>query len=512
MGFLRLPVTEMDHGNLSCAICLEPFKVPVTIPCGHNFCYNCISKHWERGNGICCPSCRMTFNEKPPLNKNVNLSDLLENHECAESALGNVCSKREVGTCRQHNKSLELYCRTDRMCICCQCAIQECKPHDIVLIQDERKKQEVTLSKKNQELVRYIEGTTKSIEELKDNIAKTKVFLQQTSEWVNVKFCQLLKSMTEKQEAVQQFMQQEMEVVLTEAEGRLTILEERAEKLRENQKQIETIHTLPDIHFLREAQFVALPGIRNVPLNVSSDLQDTLTGVTGILSKISKLLLEDLEKAISVASGQESQGSPEDKQIVVASIPDPIGSSCSPVREGFRANYRKLSFNPDTANANIWLSKDSRQAKHKTSDPQNYPPNKARFENVWQVLCTEGLSGGQHYWEVEITKPWAYIGVAYDSIPRKGKGKDLILGLNEFSWSLHLSEKELCAWHAGRKEPVQIRPHYRRIGLLLNCHAGTLTYYGEGQTILHTFYNAFSQELYPAFWIGEGVSVTLCMP
>uniref|UniRef100_A0A673XS54 RING-type domain-containing protein n=1 Tax=Salmo trutta TaxID=8032 RepID=A0A673XS54_SALTR len=33
----------MEAHNLSCIICLDPFTVPVTVPCGHTFCRDCIT-------------------------------------------------------------------------------------------------------------------------------------------------------------------------------------------------------------------------------------------------------------------------------------------------------------------------------------------------------------------------------------------------------------------------------------------------------------------------------------
>lgn len=100
--------------------------------------------------------------------------------------------------------------------------------------------------------------------------------------------------------------------------------------------------------------------------------------------------------------------------------------------------------------------------------------------------------------------------VTYATIPRKEKGKRCMVGMNELSWSLQLDEHQLSAWHNSRKEILACHPHHSRIGMLLDYEAGTLTYYGDGQTRLHAFHCAFTQELFPACWIGEGVSITLC--
>lgn len=47
--------------DLTCAICLDIFKDPVILKCGHNFCRFCICMHWDENGGdygYQCPQCR----------------------------------------------------------------------------------------------------------------------------------------------------------------------------------------------------------------------------------------------------------------------------------------------------------------------------------------------------------------------------------------------------------------------------------------------------------------------
>lgn len=47
--------------ELTCAICLDFYKDPVILKCGHNFCRFCICLHWDENGddyGYQCPQCR----------------------------------------------------------------------------------------------------------------------------------------------------------------------------------------------------------------------------------------------------------------------------------------------------------------------------------------------------------------------------------------------------------------------------------------------------------------------
>ncbi|KAM5273438.1 E3 ubiquitin/ISG15 ligase TRIM25 [Ctenodactylus gundi] len=73
--------------ELSCCICLEPFKEPVTTPCGHNFCKACLDETWSvQGAPYPCPQCRAVFPARPQLHKNTVLCAVVEQFLQAEPA------------------------------------------------------------------------------------------------------------------------------------------------------------------------------------------------------------------------------------------------------------------------------------------------------------------------------------------------------------------------------------------------------------------------------------------
>lgn len=73
--------------ELSCSICLEPFKEPVTTPCGHNFCGSCLDETWVvQGPPYRCPQCRTVYQARPQLHKNTVLCAVVEQFLQAEQA------------------------------------------------------------------------------------------------------------------------------------------------------------------------------------------------------------------------------------------------------------------------------------------------------------------------------------------------------------------------------------------------------------------------------------------
>lgn len=58
----------------------------------------------------------------------------------------------------------------------------------------------------------------------------------------------------------------------------------------------------------QESMVIEVPRLKDIPTDVMPTLQDRLNVITDILSRISKLLSEDLDKAVSAVVGQDKNG------------------------------------------------------------------------------------------------------------------------------------------------------------------------------------------------------------
>ncbi|XP_055020753.1 zinc-binding protein A33-like [Boleophthalmus pectinirostris] len=66
----------LSEDQFVCSICLNVFMDPVSTPCGHNFCKNCISGYWDKSSCCVCPLCKEAFNTRPVLKINTLLSHM----------------------------------------------------------------------------------------------------------------------------------------------------------------------------------------------------------------------------------------------------------------------------------------------------------------------------------------------------------------------------------------------------------------------------------------------------
>ncbi|XP_038144091.1 stonustoxin subunit alpha-like [Cyprinodon tularosa] len=164
-----------------------------------------------------------------------------------------------------------------------------------------------------------------------------------------------------------------------------------------------------------------------------------------------------------------------------------------------------LTLDPETVNGHLTLSAGDKKA---TCGPrEKYSKTEKRFDSYPQVLCRERLTGCHYFeviWSSENTKELG-VGLAYESIPRKGSGRYTGFGYNNVSWYFGVNGDVLRAWHSNSKKWQATLPAgCNKIGVYLDWQSGTLSFYqvsSDTLNHLYTFENRFTEALYPGFYI-----------
>ena len=175
------------------------------------------------------------------------------------------------------------------------------------------------------------------------------------------------------------------------------------------------------------------------------------------------------------------------------------------------ADGQTLSLDPNSAYPGIEISSDLKMAT-RTDSEQSYPEHPQRFDCYAQVLTNESFSSGRHYWELDVSQARrCRIGIAYDFMARKGRGRECQLGGNPESWCIWISNNDYTAWHDGGMTELNVQDVPTRLGLCLDHDAGELACYVDSQ-LLHTFWANFTGPVKPALGIYyyNGDSVQLC--
>ncbi|KAL2092462.1 hypothetical protein ACEWY4_012260 [Coilia grayii] len=75
-------ISELDNKDyLRCSVCTGVLRDPVSIPCGHSYCRQCIASYWAQPNHAghyACPKCRKRFRTRPEINSSASMPRQLQ--------------------------------------------------------------------------------------------------------------------------------------------------------------------------------------------------------------------------------------------------------------------------------------------------------------------------------------------------------------------------------------------------------------------------------------------------
>lgn len=432
---------DLRH-ELNCSICLEVYRDPVTLSCGHSFCLTCIHRLIKQdGTKIyTCPQCR--HRSKAPLKKNIVLSRIAERfHSGQPEEDGKVvsctycdfpvpaeksCQDCETSLCanhlRKHNKTvehtllpptadlgkrrcpvhgkvLEYYCTEDSVCVCASCRWDgEHTGHQAGSLEEAAKKklkpvlEKVTLEREKLE---------KNVQSLQERRTKAQEVAAKAKQRVTAELSNIKKQLEDLEKMVlDDISRWQMQISQTVQQ-----LETRKDHLSRKISHFEGLRDLADPLTVLQDQELdlydteeALPGDLEFP-----DLQEDL--ISNTLHKLSDI----------VTRAKMWIQKPADIMLDIST----------------------------TANS-LCISDDLKSAFW-TELELPYPKTPERLQHCG-VLSLSSFSSWRHYWEVDTSQSnnWK-VGMCYPSINRINRIS--MIGQDKDSWCLRRWKEDYTMMH-----------------------------------------------------------------
>ena len=539
-------VIQLDREKLSCSICLDLLKDPVTIPCGHSYCMSCIKDCWDTQNdkeAHSCPQCRQSFTPRPVLVKNTMLADLVEElkktglqaapadhcYAGPEDVACDFCTGRKLkavksclqclvsyceqhlrphydspafekhklvdpskklqhNICSAHDEVMKIFCRTDQQCICYLCSMDDHKGHDTVSAAAERAERQTELRGSQQKIQQRIQDREKDIKELQRRVEVVNLSADKAVEDSEKTFTELIRLIEKRSSEVKQQIRSQQKTEVSRAKDLEEELQQEITELRRKDTELEKLsHTEDHLHCLNN--YISLSRLSE-PKDLPSIVIRPLCSFDGVTAAVS----EARDKLQAVLSEEWTKIS-----LAVTEVDVLLPQAEPRTRTQLLKYSREITLDPNTANKRLSLSERNRKATLMSVD-QIYSAHTDRFGERWQVLSREGLTG-RCYWEVKWSG-YVEIAVAYKNISRTGTPTECGFGYNDKSWSLQCNSRGFTFRHNNTDTSVS-GPQSSTIGVYLDHSAGTLSYYSVSETItlLHRVQTTFTQPLYAGLWL-----------
>nr|XP_028575661.1 zinc finger protein RFP-like isoform X2 [Podarcis muralis] len=470
----------------TCSICLEFFKDPVILDCGHNFCQGCLAQCCEEGGkSVSCPQCREAVPRESP-RPNWQLASMTEILRKLEEE-GSGAEAKEGGLCHKHREPLKLFCKEDRVPICVVCdKSKEHRDHRVIPIEEVTQQAELKCLEKEREIL----ADRKLAEELRSKECLTELEMEkQRVVSAFERMYNFLEEMELLRLAKLEGLKKEVEVIQKE---NLTRLTEEISHLSNLITEVERNCQQPENEFPQDIKKV-LSRYEKGQVRQMVDLSPGLEEKFRIYSQTNSALEEAMEKykeSLEEAVNKESLN-----------------------QDLYKVNF---TLDPDTANPFLILSEDLKSVR-RGSRYQSVPDNPERFDIMMSVLGRERFASGRHWWEVEVEENlgrWA-VGVARESVRRKGQVR---ISPDEGFWavgkSFHNSHDssspcQILAFTSPKPTPLILRRNkLRKIRVSLSYEEGRVEFFDvDSDDLIFAFQLAsFSGEkILPFFRVWRGV-------
>ncbi|XP_038576624.1 E3 ubiquitin-protein ligase TRIM21-like [Micropterus salmoides] len=522
----------LSEEQLLCPICLDLFNQPVSTPCGHNFCRDCIQGYWQSANLSQCPMCKQKFYRRPELKVNTFISEVvsqfkesLEKNENEAKPLDqysahkgevscDVCVGKKVkalkscldclasfckthlephhvlGTfkkhlltnpmtnmqdrvCKKHEKLLDLFCKTDQTYVCQICIKKDHKSHQTVPIEDESRDRRAQIGRINAEVEEMIHVRLQKISEINQTVELSRGNTEREVEESLQVFNKLLRLVQRGKAELLEVIGAKQKQVESRASGLIMELEQEIGELRRTNAELEQLsHTEDDLYLLQSIPtFTTLPATKDW-----SDASIESVVYVGAVRRAVRRVACQLEETVKAE----------------------VMRLCETECQRAQRCAVDVTLDPDTAHPKLVLSENKKQVYHGNA-ALSLPDNSERFYPGVSVLGKESFSSGRFYFEVQVKGKTEWdIGVALESINRKGGN---MLNPERGYWTLGM-RKDKSYWALSSTPicvPLVEKP--QRVGVYVDVEWGQVSFYNvDSSSHIYSFTGySFNERLFPYF-------------
>ncbi|XP_063789083.1 E3 ubiquitin-protein ligase TRIM21-like [Pseudophryne corroboree] len=507
--------------ELSCSICLSTYTDPVSLRCGHNFCQDCIVRvldTQEEAGGYSCPECRAEYQERPALEKNRKLRNIVERFSqsqdnvseeegkvfclyCVDSPVlaAKTCVQCETSLCdthlQAHNKALnhllteptktlehrkcsihkerlQYYCSKDAACVCETCCLagehRGCNIRPINEAFMKRKRKILIAFQKHNLKQQRIQETLKTLPTFKKKVQKESIAAKKK---INLLFTHINKEIRNlKKECIDYVNSQKQTICYLS-------------------KQLET---------RRGELSTSIQNIREL-YNTS----DPLTGLQDrAIDRIESVKDDELDRSLNRLL---SNSVARDEAIILMSASQRLFNIVSKdVMRKYDVPENSVIQLLGGTTGNRIAASDGGRLISCANINQNHPENLERVNDCPQVLSKSSFSSGRHIWTVGISECGLWrVGAAYASIVRQGVTS--LIGSNNKSWCVMRNKGCFTAVYANEETKFYPKASLHNLIIDLDYEAGRLSFYQLCDPIrhLHTFSTTFSEPLHAAFYVSD---------
>ncbi|KAM9350015.1 E3 ubiquitin-protein ligase TRIM39-like [Symphorus nematophorus] len=518
----------LSEEQFLCCICLDIFNEPVTVPCGHNFCRNCITQHWNINSIQCqCPMCKKNFKTRPELPVNTFISEMvaefrqsaekkhsrnlviqvakpgevpcdvcigpklkamkscltcfasycdvhLDPHMTAEAlkihSLTDPVENMEARVCAKHKKPLELFCKTDQTCVCSHCTVSEHVAHNITSLKDEYDAKKAELQQTEAEIQQTIQERQLKINQIK----RLKMYNKEDAEraiadGVGI-FTIIMQTAERGLNELIELIEERKKTTEEQANGFIKELEQEISALMKRTAEVQQLSCTQDhLHLLQS--FMSM---------------NTAT-CTKNWTEISLRPPSHEETVVKAVVELDEVFSRQKKQLL---------------HEARLKRVQRYAVDvilePQTANPWLVLSDDGKQVSC-GEVRRDVPDNTERFSLYATVLAQQSFPSGRFYYEVQVAgkTDWT-LGVVKGSVNRKG-----IIPLSPVNgyWAMGLRNGNEYLTLASPVISLSLNSRPLRVGLFVSYEEGLVSFYDADAAVhLYSFTNCcFTEKLCPFF-------------